>query len=175
MALSRSPKDPSEPCGVPILIEEYVRASSVSSCSGSGREVELHGKISRVNRLASVSGRVAVLFIVLAGSSFGCGAARRSPFVAPEDATIRIQVDNRNFLDATVHAIWAGGRRRLGTVTGTTTGNFTLRLDRSVLLHFELRLLAGPRCSTRGIWADPGDIIVLEIDPRFVSGPDCLR
>jgi hypothetical protein len=117
---------------------------------------------------------MAVLCIVLAGGSFGCAAARRNPFVAPEDATITIQVDNRNFQDATVHAIWPGQRRRLGTVTGITTANFKLQLDRSVLMHFELRLLAGPRCRTREIWADPGDIIVLEIDSRFVSGPDCV-
>ena len=135
----------------------------------------MHGTIARVDRRASVAGRMAVLCMVLAGANFGCAAARRSPFVAREDATIRVQIENRAFQDATVHAIWPGRRLRLGTVTATMTANYTLQVDRSVLLHFDFDLLAGPNCTTRQIWADPGDIIVLEINSRFIDGPDCLR
>ncbi len=142
---------------------------------GSAREVELHGTIARIDRRASVAGRMAVLCLVLVGGSFGCAGAGRSPFVSAEDATITIEVDNRNFSDATIHAVWPGQRRRLGTVTGTTTANFRLPWDRSILISFELRLLGGTRCRTREIWADPGDIIVLQIDSRFGSGPDCIR
>ena len=132
----------------------------------------MHGRVARVERRASVAGRMAVLCMVLAGGTFGCAAAR-NPFVSPEDATIRVQIDNRAFQDATVHAIWPGRRLRLGIVTGVTTANYTLPLDRSVFLQFELDLLAGPRCTTRQIWADPGDIILLEIDSRFINGFDC--
>ena len=142
------------------------------SLCGSGREVEMRGTIARIDRRASVAGRMAVLCIVLAGGSFGC-AQRRNPFVNPEDATVRVQIDNRAFQDATVHAIWPGRRLRLGIVTGATSANYRLPLDRSVLLHFELDLLAGPRCTTREIWADPGDTIVLEIDARFINGFGC--
>ena len=135
----------------------------------------MHGTIACVDRRASVAGRMTLLCLVLAGANSGCAPAARSPFVAPGEAVVRIQVDNRAFQDATIHAIWPGRRLRLGIVTGATTANYTIPLDRSVLLRFELDLLAGPRCGTREIWADPGDIILLEIDSRFTTGPDCLR
>ena len=135
----------------------------------------MHATIARADRRASFFGRMAVLCVVLIGANTGCAPTRRSPFVAQEDVTITVQIDNRAFQDATVHAVWPGRRLRLGTVTGATKANYTIQLDRSVLLRFELNLLAGPRCNTREIWADPGDIIVLEIDARFMSGPDCLR
>ena len=135
----------------------------------------MHGTMARVDRCASAGGRMAVLCMVLAGASLGCAPTLRSPFVGREDATIRVQIDNRSFEDATVHAVWPGRRLRLGTVIGSMSATYTLQLDRSVLLHFEIDLLAGPECRTQQIWADPGDIILLEIDRRFINGFDCVR
>ena len=77
------------------------------------------------------------------------------------------------FEDATVHAIWPGRRLRLGTVIGSMSATYTLQVDTSVLLHFKIALLAGPNCTTQQIWADPGDIILLEIDRRFINSFDC--
>ena len=133
----------------------------------------MHGTTALVHRCASAVGRMAVLCVVLAGAGFGCASAPRSPFLGQDETTIRIEIDNRIFGDATVHAIWPGQRRRLGTVTGATTATFRIEWVRSVLLRFEIDLLAGPECGTPEIWADPGDIIVLNIDTRFMNGPYC--
>ena len=125
----------------------------------------MHGIIARVEGRAFVTGRTAVLCMVLAGTSFGCAATPGSPFVDPEDARIHIEVLNRNFQDATLHAIWPGNRRRLGTVIGITTAEYRLSWTDSDVLQLEIDLLAGPGCTTRQIVANPGDIIVLEIRP----------
>ena len=126
----------------------------------------MHGIIVRVEGRAFATGRTAVLCMVLAGASFGCGTAR-SPLVDPDEARIHIEVLNRNFQDATLHAIWPGNRRRLGTVIGITTTEYRLPWTFSEILQIEIKLLAGPRCTTRGILANPGDIIVVEIDAQF--------
>ena len=102
----------------------------------------------------------------------GCMSAR-SPFVSQEDARIVIEVVNHNFLDATVHAHWTGRKQRLGTVTGTQTANFMIPWERPVELRLEIDLLAGGSCVTRPIWADPGDIILLEIQMRL-NDLDCF-
>jgi len=102
----------------------------------------------------------------------GCSTAR-SPFVSQEDARIVIEVTSHNFQDATVHAHWTGRRQRLGTVTGTRTANFMIPWERSVQLRIEVDLLAGRSCMTRPIWADPGDIILLEIQSR-INEMDCF-
>ena len=120
----------------------------------------------RVGRRGSAAGPIAVLAVVLAGTSFGCGATS-SPRIAPEDARIDIEVINHGFRDATLYALWVGRRVRLGTVAGTRTANFMLPWDISLELRIEIDLLAGGGCTTRPIWADPGDIIVLEIQSRL--------
>jgi len=135
---------------------------------------EMHRTMARVDRRGSGVGRRTILSMVLAGVGFGCAPALNSPFVDPSEMTIEIQVENRSFELATVHAIWQGNRARLGTVGGTLTANYTLPWDRSFLLHFRIDLLAGPECITSQIWADPGDIIVVEIDSRLF-GTDCLE
>ena len=133
----------------------------------------MHGIIARVDGRGSATGRMPVLCMpvlcmVLAGASFGCGTAR-SPLVDPDEARIHIEVQNRTFEDATIHAVWTGNRRRLGTVLGITTAEYRLSWTDSDVLQLEIKLLAGPGCTTRQIVADPGDIIVLEIrpGPRF--------
>ena len=125
------------------------------------------------DRRSSGVRRRTILCMVLAGASFGCATSRNSPLIGSGEERIQVQVENRSFEDATIHAIWPGNQIRLGTVSGTLTTNYTLPLDRSVLLHFKIDLFAGPECTTSEIWADPGDIIVLEIDTRLF-GADCL-
>ena len=63
--------------------------------------------------------------------------------------------------------ITSSRRIRLGTVTGTRTANYVLPWDRSLELRIEIDLLAAETCTTRAIWADPGDIIVLIIQQRL--------
>ena len=114
-----------------------------------------------------------LLFMVLAGASAGC-APSQARSLARDAGTMQVLIENRAFENATVHAVWPGQRLRLGTVTGHTTAEFTVELATSVLLSFEIDLFAGRDCTTDQIWADPGDIIVLEISPEFVNSASCL-
>ena len=134
---------------------------------GFGQESEIQ-TMTRAGRRASAAGRIAVALVVLIGAGFGC-ASSRSPFIAQADARINIEVINHGFEDATLHAIQTGSqRRRMGTVHGTMTANFVLPWSYTDRLQIEIRLLAGPRCTTREIWASPGDVILLEIQSRLL-------
>ncbi len=107
------------------------------------------------------------LGIVVAGLGCGSGRGSGSPFVGQADARITIEVINHGFQDVTLHAIWPGQRVRLGTVTGTRTENFMIPWNWSVELQFQIKVLAGGSCTTRPIWTDPGDNILLEIQSRL--------
>ncbi len=124
----------------------------------------MHGTIPGVGGCASVGGRIAGFAIVLAVSGFGCaGRGAESPFVAQEDARIHIEVINHGFQTATLHAVWIAKRIRLGTVNGTRTANYMVPWPQGDVIRIEIKLLAGPSCITREIWAEPGVTIVLEI------------
>ena len=121
-------------------------------------------KIARPGRRAFAGGRIALLGVVLIGAGFGCGGSRpQSPFTSQADARINIEVINHGFDDITVHALWSGKRVRLGRVSGTRTANFMLPWDGADVLRIRIDVLAGGECTTRGIWTDPGDIILLEV------------
>jgi len=108
--------------------------------------------------------------MVLAGASLGCAPqTRNAPIGAREDATIQVVVDNRAFGDATIHAVWPGRRLRLGTTIGHTTAEYLVELGTSVLSSFERGLLGGRGCVTEQIWADPGNIIILEITGEYLA------
>ncbi len=139
------------------------------------REIEMRGTTACVARCASVAGRIAVFCMALAGASSGCTSSRSAPLAGPGEVTINIQVENRAVENATVHAIWRGRRLRLGTVIGLTTAEYTVDLEGSVLLRFEIDLLAGPKCATEQMWVDPGDIIVVEITPQYLDSASCLE
>ena len=131
--------------------------------------------VARVGGRASVVGRIAGFAIVLAVTGFGCaGRGESSPFVSQADARIHIEVINTSFNDATLHVTWSGRRVRLGTISGTRTVDYMLPWDRSEQIQIEIDLLAGPECTTRPMWADPGDIIVLEITNQIMRDPDCI-
>ncbi len=134
----------------------------------------MHEMIARIGGRASVVGRIAGLALVLAGSGSGCAArGEGSPFVSQENSRINIEIVNRGFQDATLHATWRGQRVRLGFVTGTRTVNFMLPWDTGELIPFEIDLLAGPECITPPIWAYPGDIILVEITNQIMNDADC--
>jgi hypothetical protein len=135
----------------------------------------MHETIARIGGSVSVAGRIAGLAVVLAVTGFGCAArGEGSPFVSVENSRINIEIINHGFEDVTLHAVWPGQRVRLGFVTGTRTVNFMLPWTRSELLQIEIDLLAGPECITQPIWADPGDIILVEITNQIMRDPDCL-
>ena len=122
----------------------------------------MRGTIAGFGGRASLGGRIAGFAMVLAVSGFGC-AGRESPFVSQADARIHIEVINHGFEDATLHAVWVGKRIRLGTVSGTRTANYMVPWSQGDLIRIEIKLLAGPECITREIWAEPGVTLVLEI------------
>ena len=123
----------------------------------------------RQRSLASASGaRLRRLILSVTWlSTTGCGARQvRNPFLA-ERELIRVEVDNRNFNDATIFAQSASGSHRLGVVTGKTSGSFDLRWQRDSQLRLRVVLLAGARFTTRSIFARPGDLLSLTITPNL--------
>ena len=135
----------------------------------------MHETIARIGGGVSIAGRIAGLAVVLAVTGFGCASrGDNNPFVSVEDSRINIEIINHSFEDVTLHATWPGDRVRLGFVTGTRTVNFMLPWARSEMLQIEIDLLAGSECITLPIWADPGDIILVEITNQIMSDPDCL-
>jgi hypothetical protein len=77
-------------------------------------------------------------------------------------------------MDATLHARWLGGRQRLGVVTGITTANYQLEWDQPQELQLEIDMLAGDKCLTPPIMANPGDVISVEIEIQL-NRRDCLN
>ncbi|MBT8335709.1 MAG: hypothetical protein KJO11_03830 [Gemmatimonadetes bacterium] len=119
--------------------------------------------------------RTALLLLALTGAA--CAAPTQgSPFGAgPQgERTIRIEVRNLNFSDATLHALRGSERVRLGIVTGKVDRSFDIDWTISLPLQIEIDLLAGERCTTRPINVDPGDVIVLQIESDLRRSGDCL-
>lgn len=107
----------------------------------------------------------------------GCAAPRAgSPFeVAAEgDRSIRIEVRNFNFADATLYARRGAERIRMGVVTGKTDRTFDLPWPVSYPLQVEIDLLAGERCTTRPRSVEPGEIILIQIQVAIANDPECV-
>lgn len=127
-----------------------------------------------------MTGSLRILLVTAALLGAGCSSgatARPSPFseAAGERELIQIDVLNNNFSDATLWAVVEDSRRiRLGSVTGKTDASFRIPWRFSETLRIEIDMVAGPRCVTRPIVTDPGDILQLEIDSVFTNTRDCL-
>ena len=101
-----------------------------------------------------------------------CASSRADPF-DEGGGSIRIEVDNQNFQDATLYALSSTGRRRLGRVTGKSQGEFTMDWNFSDPLRIHIDLLAAGSCTTRGLLVSPGEIVQLIVSSRLDSDPDC--
>lgn len=93
----------------------------------------------------------------------------------PSAGEVVIEVQNQNFLDATIYAIAPGVRRRLGTVTGKSDQRFRLDWDYSRPLQINIDLLAGGACRTRELLVNPGEVVLLVVEANLESDPDCRR
>ena len=109
--------------------------------------------------------------IVLMAAVAGCGRASEGPAGdalgadAAATETLDVTIENQNFNDATITALWEGGsRERLGSVTGLTTQTFTVE-PRSAAVRFEVDFLAGADFVGDLIAANPGDHIELTLRP----------
>ena len=125
--------------------------------------------------------RVALAGALLAitGCASGGGPQEaRSPFSDDlrERKEVRIHIQNHNFSDATVWVLTRGAqRKRLGVVTGKSDADFTVPWDFSQPMTMEFDLVAGPRCTTRPLEVDPGDVLELQIAVDFAQMSDWCR
>lgn len=112
---------------------------------------------------------VIALVALIAVLATACGSARSSgdsPFEegAGSGDSVRVTIENRNFKDATVWALWNGNRIRVGRVTGNTTDTFQMRY-RGDEVRFEVDFLAGDDYVGESIGVLPGDHLELVIGP----------
>lgn len=120
-----------------------------------GTGIRPHGVVRRLGTMA---------LLVLAGCAGGSGS---NPFsrASPEAETLHVTIDNQNFNDASIYAIWRGrGRNRVGTVTGNTSRTFELPY-RGETVRFEVDFLAGGEYVGEEIYVGPGDHIDLRLPP----------
>ncbi|MDE2752092.1 MAG: hypothetical protein OXI83_05895 [Gemmatimonadota bacterium] len=109
--------------------------------------------------------RFAATAIVLALVT-GCTGSREvtNPF-DPRSASsqsIRINVENNNFNEATVRAV-ARTERRLGVVPGNGRESFTLNWPTVDDLRIRIDILAGDRYTTNRVSVGPGETVYLQI------------
>lgn len=104
--------------------------------------------------------------LLLAGCAalvLGCGAGSSNPSeeAAPSGEQYTIVFENTQFEDATIYIIFEGaGRRRLGRVTGTSTGRWTVP-SRGNAFVIEAAFMALGEIETDPIFATPGDTITI--------------
>jgi len=117
----------------------------------------------------------ATLLLALALPGCATTSGGDTPFDgAPQDRQVRIEVQNLNFADATVWALVQRGQRiRLGTVGGKSDSVFTVPWEFSLPLQLEIDLVAGGRCTTRELQVDPGDSLLMQIEPVFGETDVC--
>ena len=119
---------------------------------------------------------LAPLFLALIATTACASNTQGNPFQGGPDGerTIRIDVRNLNFSDATLYALRGAERVRMGIVTGKTDRTFTVPWTVSLPLQIEIDLLAGDRCTTRALPVDPGDHIDLQIETELRRSGDCV-
>ncbi len=121
--------------------------------------------------------RLATLALVATAplACFQKSGRRQNPFAAPGtgpgEGSIHVRVDNRNFNDATIHAIRGGERIRLGQVTGKSESTFKLKWNFSLPLAFYVDLIGGTGCNVREISVDPGDRVWVNIPVQIGATP----
>ena len=109
----------------------------------------------------------AALCLALLAATSGCGAGGRevsNPFEGGGQTaqSIRINVENNNFNEATVRAV-ARSERRLGIVSGNSRESFTLNWPTVDDLRIRIDILAGDRYTTNRVSVGPGETVYLTI------------
>jgi len=118
---------------------------------------------------------LAALIVIAACATPGRVVERGQPFTrdAVTEGTIRLHVQNDNFMDARLYALGSSSRQPLGIVVGKQQAVLEIPWDFSKPLRIEINLLAGPKCITDTIEADPGDILDLRIESVLSRSAAC--
>lgn len=115
-------------------------------------------------------GAIALGAIVLGASACAAGSGpSREAFDDVRPTSVRLIVQNMNFSDVRLYALRRGARRNLGTVTGKQDREFNLVWDTPDPMVVEIDMVAGPKCFTRELIVDPGDILELQISSHFTA------
>jgi hypothetical protein len=117
--------------------------------------------------------RWATLLVCMAPLACAAGG-RGSPFGGESDGPLVVEVQNRNFLDATVHLTRDGTRMRLGIVNGKSDQSFTVDWSPNLQMVLYVDFLAGGACRTRPILMQPGQRYVLELRADIRANVDCV-
>ncbi len=122
--------------------------------------------------------RFPAIFAALAVAALGTACSPRTtanPFQGGVDGerTIRVEVRNLNFSDATIYAFRGTERVRLGVVTGKTDEDFRLAWTLNQPLRIQIDLLAGSRCTTRAMDVVPGEVIQVQVPSDLARDPNC--
>ena len=121
----------------------------------------------------------ALLLTLLAGLSvvWGCGGARASSGFAQggNPSSVELEVVNRNFADVQVWAHRAGQRLRVGFVAANQSKTFTIPWRTRDGMRVELDLSNGVWCLVDEVLVDPGEELLVEVDPNIERDPDCRR
>ena len=140
-----------------------------------GRHIDGHYSRPRTVRV----GMVRILTCAAVGFALSaCGGSGRastgSPFRRLEaEGSILVRVVNVNFLDARLYSIRRGSRKRIGSVTGKTNAEFTVKWEFADFLQIEIDLVGGRKCTTPALMTDPGDIVELQIEAQNTPVRDC--
>ena len=118
---------------------------------------------------------LAALLVLAACATPGRVVEHQQPFTSEPlgEERIRVHVQNDNFMDARLYAVGPSERYHLGVVTGKQLAVMDIPWDFSKPLRIEIDLLAGPKCTTRTITADPGDILELRIESVLSRSAAC--
>lgn len=118
-----------------------------------------------------MNARIVSLTISLGLGVMACASPGVSPFDGGrEQRTVHVEVDNRNFYDATIYVITGAGERRLGIVQGKTERTFETRLAGPDNVRFRIRMLTGGSFTTERMSASPGETLVVIIPASLGGG-----
>lgn len=124
-------------------------------------------------RLSRPWGAISTRWLLLAAVSLllvGCGGRGRplNPFDRSEPTggiveSIRIEVQNLHFNDATVYALRASQRVRVGRVTGKTDRRFRINWNVAAPIAFEVDIVGSRSCRTGSVAVEANSVVWLSI------------
>jgi hypothetical protein len=98
----------------------------------------------------------------------------RDPFSESAAQSFQLDVQNRNFYDATIYLInEAGQSRRVGEVVGNGSRSFQVPWEVTASMRIRIDLLASESCTTAPMVVNPGDELGLEITADFTQSAYC--